>query len=242
MQRHSATRVLLVLCAATLVAPATATTLLFDFGNTGQQTLIAGWNNLTYPDPNPAPGLASVVDSTGAVVPGVTLEFTDQFFINGPPSQLGSESPSGDAAAYPVSATDDYFFGHTGPFAGAADDPTGGFKLTGLAAGVPHNFTFMSSRTGVGDSRETAYEVVGANSASGLLEASNNNSNVLRLNGIVPDGAGEIAVTVSAGPNNNNGSRFYYINLMQVDVVPEPATGATLTLAVVAMAARRRVV
>ena len=228
------------LCALAIATPASATTMLFDFGNTGQQTLDTGWNNLTYPNPDPAPDLASVVDATGAVVPGVTLAFTDQFFINGPPSQLGTESPSGDAAAYPVSATDDYFFGHTGPFAGGPDNQTGGFKLTGLTQGVPHDFTFFSARVGVGDLRETAYSVTGANSDNGVLEAANNDSNVLTLSGILPDANGEIAVEVSAGPNNSNGLQFYYINLMQVDVVPEPSTGLLVASAGLLAVLRRR--
>lgn len=208
-----------------------ATTMLFDFGNSGQQTLISGWNNVTYPDPDPAPPVDPVVDSNDVVVPGVTLEIVDQFFINGPPSQLGTESPSGDAAVYPVSATDDYFFGHTGAFAGGPDNQTGGFKLTGLNPSLAYDFTFMSSRTGVNDFRETAYSVAGANSDSGLLEAANNDSNVLNINGIMPDGNNEIYVEVSAGPNNTNGNSFYYINLMQVSFVPEPTTGILLALA-----------
>lgn len=233
---------LTVVLLSALATPSHAATMLFDFGNAAQQSP-NGWNNVLYPNPDPAPPLFAVFDSTGAIVPGVTFEVTDQFFINGPPSQLGTESPSGDAAAYPVSATDDYFFGHTGAFAGGEDNQTGAFKLTGLDQSATYDFTFMSSRTGVNDSRETAYVVAGANSANGLLEASNNDSNVLKLTGITPDGAGEIEVTVSAGPNNTNGNGFYYVNLMQVDTggrVPEPASLALL-VAGAAGCARRRV-
>ena len=224
---------LALLCVLAAATPAGAATMLFDFGNTAQQTLTTGWNNVIYPNPDPAPPLFVVFDSTGAVVPGVTLEVVDQFFINGPPSQLGTENPSGDAAAYPVSATDDYFFGHTGAFAGGPENKTGGFKLTGLDQSLTYDFTFMSSRTGVNDLRETAYSVAGANSASGVLEAANNDSELLKLGGITPDANNEIYVEVSAGPNNSNGQSFYYINLMQVDAVnvPEPAAGLLLAAA-----------
>lgn len=231
-----------LLVVACVAAPVGAQTMLFDFGNTGQQTLIGGWNNVIYANPDPPPPIDPVVDNNGNVVAGVTLEVVDQFFINGPPSQLGTESPSGDAAAYPVSATDDYFFGHSGDFAGATDNPTGGFKLTGLNQSIVYDFTFFSSRTGVGDLRETAFAVTGANSGSGLLEPANNDSNVLSIDGIAPDGNGEIYVEVSAGPGNTNGNAFYYINLMEVNaVVPEPATiGLFATGLLLAVAARRR--
>lgn len=231
---------LALLCCFAVATPAAATTMLFDFGNTGQQTLDPGWNNVIYPNPDPAPPLFVVFDSNGNVVPGVTLEVVDQFFINGPPSQLGTESPAGDAAGFPVSATDDYFFGHTGGFAGGPDNQTGGIKLTGLNQAFPYDFTFMSSRTGVNDSRETAYSVVGANTDSGLLEAANNDSNVLNINGIMPDANGEIRVNVSAGPGNTNGLQFYYINLMQVSTIPEPATGLLFILAGTALAIGKR--
>lgn len=219
-----------------------ATTLLFDFGNGAQQTLDTGWNNVVYPNPDPAPPLFVVFESTGAVVPGVTLEVTDQFFINGPPSQLGTESPSGDAAVYPVSATDDYFFGHTGAFAGGEDNPSGGFKLTGLDPLLTYDFTFMSARNGVNDNRETEYLVTGSNSGNGLLDAANNDSNLLEILSISPDLNNEINVEVSAGGNNSNGLEFYYINLMQVDfqAVPEPTTALLIACGGMFFVARKR--
>lgn len=233
-------RSLVMLCALATASVAPAASMLFDFGHTGQQTLVSGWNNVIYPNPDPPPTLFAVFDSDNNIVPGVTLEFVDQFFINGAPSQLGTESPSGDAAGYPVSATDDYFFGHTGAFAGGEDNQTGGFKLTGLDPSQAYDFTFMSSRTGVNDSRETMYTVTGANSDSGLLEAANNDSNVLTLPGIFPDGSNEIYVQVEAGPNNTNGNEFYYINLMEVTpTIPEPAS-AVMALALLGAAATRR--
>ncbi|MEO1496103.1 MAG: hypothetical protein AAFV43_03025 [Planctomycetota bacterium] len=240
MKKHLGSLAAGVATLALAAAPVHATTLLFDFGNLGQTTPDVGWNNVTYPSPNPPPIVSPVVDSTGAVVPGVTLEVTDQFFINGQPSQLGSESPSGDAGVYPVSATDDYFFGHTGPFAGGPDASTAAFKLTGLDQSLAYDFTFFSARNGVGDLRETAYTVIGANSAGGLLEAANNDSEVLVLAGIVPDGNNEILVEVEAGPNNSNGLEFYYVNLMQVTTIPEPHTVGMLLVGSTVLAARRR--
>lgn len=206
-----------------LVAPASATTLLFDFGNTGRQT-VGNWNNVV-----PATTtLFALFDSDGNIYSTSTgqtsFEITDTFFQTGEPSQLGTESPSGDAAGYPVDATDDYFFGHVGPFAGADDNPYGEVKLSNLEPGLAYDFTFFASRTGVGDTREAIYTATGANSLNGTLNASNNDSEVLHLNGITPDGNNEIVIGAGVGPNNDNGNGFFYLGVIQVDVVPEPTS------------------
>jgi len=213
----------------------------FDFGNNARTTSDTGWNNVIHDSGAGSPTLFVVFDENGNAVPDVTFVETDEFFIVGQPSQGGSESPEGAAVGFPVDATDDYYFGHTGPFAGGDDNPTGGFKLTGLNQSQAYDFTFFSSRTGVNDNRETAYSVTGANVGGGALAASDNHSEVLSIPGIMPDANSEISVVVSAGPNNDNGNGFYYINLMQVRTIPEPATGLLFVLALgVATAQRRR--
>lgn len=212
------------LCIFALALPASANTFLIDFGRTDLQTN-PGWNNVV-----PATTtLFSLLDSTNTFT-AVGLEITDQFFQTGEPSQLGSEAPVGDAAGYPVSATDDYFFGHTTPFAGADPNPLGQLKLFNLDPSLRYNFTFFASRQIVTDTRDASYAVTGANSASGVLNASNNNSEVLRLNGIIPDGNNEIFVDVTPGPNNDNSNGFYYIGLLEVNSIPEPATLSLLSL------------
>ncbi len=226
------------LCALVLSAPASAATMLFDFGNTARQTP-GGWNNVV-----PATTtLFALFDSDGNIVPGdAGFEITDTFFQTGEPSQLGSEAPVGDAAAYPVSATDDYFFGHIGPFSGADDNQLGQFKLFNLDPMLSYDFTFFASRQVVADIRDAQYTVRGANSQSGVLNASNNNSEVIRFTGIIPDANNEIFVDVEPGPNNNNSNGFYYIGLMQVDsaVVPEPSTFSLFAIFLLGTVIRRK--
>jgi hypothetical protein len=51
-----------------------------------------------------------------------------------------------------------------------------------------------------------------------------------------------VAITVAAGPNNNNGSHFYYLGAMQVvsAAIPEPSTLGLASLAgMLALALRR---
>lgn len=213
---------------------ADANTLLFDFGRTDLQSN-PGWNNVV-----PATTtLFATFDSTNTLT-SVGFEITDTFFQTGEPSQLGSEAPAGDAAGYPVSATDDYFFGHTTPFAGADANPLGQFKLFNLDPTKTYNFTFFASRQTVSDTRDASYAVTGGNNGAGVLNASNNNTEVLRINGITADGNNEIFVDVTPGPNNDNSNGFYYIGLMQVDIVPEPASLSLLGAAGLTLLGRRR--
>ena len=214
-------------CALATACSVSAETLLFDFGNANQTSPespnVPAWNNILRPADGGVPPL--LVDSQGNNTT-VGLVFTDDFFINGPPSQLGSESPSGDAAAFPVSATDDYLFGHTGAFAGEADNSLSSFTLFGLDAGSLYDFTFFSARNGVGDNRDTAYEVTGLTSGSGVAPTSNNDTEVLVISNISPTLGGSIDISVSAAPSNNQTNQFYYMNVMQIDVreIPEPSS------------------
>ncbi len=231
MNRMTVVFLVAVSCCAAAVS---AETLLFDFGRTDLQTN-PGWNNVV-----PATTtLFATFDSNNNLTP-IGFEITDTFFQTGEPSQLGSEAPSGDAAGYPVSATDDYFFGHTTPFAGADPNPLGQFKLFNLDPALTYDFTFFASRTGVNDTRDAMYAVAGANSGSAILNASNNNSEVVRVLSIAPDANNEIYVDVTPGPNNDNSNGFYYIGLVQVDAVPEPASLGLLAAAVVILVVRRR--
>lgn len=221
---------LVACCAALIVSPAAANPMQFDFGRTTLQSPFNpgtdGWNNIV-----PATtDLFAVFDSSGAVVPGVSLSITDTFFQTGEPSTSGSEAPTGDAAGYPVSATDDYFFGHVTSFAGAEPNPYGEVTLRGLDPTTAYDFTFFASRQTVTDNRETEYIVTGANNASAVLAVSNNNDTVVTIPGIVPNGNNEIVVGVQGGPNNDNGVGFFYIGLMEVTAIPEPASAAFVVI------------
>ena len=184
-------------------------TLYFDFGDIGQQTS-GNYNNVTHlQEP-----VANAIDNTG-IGTGITLTVTDAFWPGSNTS--GTTSPTGDAALFNAQATRDNLFGSTVDFGGFTE-PTGGFTLGGLSTtpGVTYSFTFFAARLGVGDNRETAYAVAGATSATAYLDASNNQSAVTAVSDIAADANGEITVTVSPGPNNNNSSGFYYLGAMQI--------------------------
>ncbi|MDD4777036.1 MAG: DUF4886 domain-containing protein [Fermentimonas sp.] len=92
------------------------------------------------------------------------------------------------------------------------DRPRSGFTLYRLDPAKEYQFVFFGSRNGVTDNRETKYEAIGKNRGEALLNSSNNNSNVVVVSGIQPTPDGIVDIRVSAGPNNNNGDRFYYLN------------------------------
>lgn len=229
----------LIIASTALAASTQGATVLFDFGSVDYQTTETGWNNVTYATGSPAAGLTTIVDSTGATLNGISLVFTDQFYTKTQPSLLGTDSPTGDAAALPATATEDFFLGHTGTFNDEASNPTGAFKLTGLDANQTYSFTFFASRVGVFDNRETSYTVTGDNSATGLLQATGNSSDVLTLSGITPDINNEILIDVAAGSNNNSSRTYYYINSLEVEIVPEPTSMALLGLGGLLLTTRR---
>lgn len=94
------------------------------------------------------------------------------------------------------------------------DNPESQVTLYRLNPSQLYQFHFFGSRNGVSDNRETTYTVRGLNEGSGSLNASNNNSEVVTVNGIQPYPDGTVDVVVTAGPNNNNGDKYYYINAM----------------------------
>ncbi|MDB6070456.1 MAG: hypothetical protein JWL81_1627 [Verrucomicrobiales bacterium] len=233
-------------CAATLLlasalTPATAQTLLFDFG--GGNTTIKGpspddplnaWNNIgtaigTAVPGTPAAQLNAAV-TTGNVATGVNLIMLSRF--NG-----SNENGTQVATVYPLDATRDSLFGNTETFsAGANFFPS--FKLTGLTPGDNHNLTFYASRAGVSDSRETLYTVDGAITSTTTLEPANNVNTTTTVSGIKPNAAGEFTITMGPGPNNTNGNHFTYLGVLKVEVVPpqqpvvfsqEPADTTVLT-------------
>ncbi len=228
--------VLASVCLASICGTASADVLFLDFGRTDLQSDPLRFNNFV-------PGvsmIANAIDENGDFT-GMTIEIVDPFFNTGEPSSLGTGSPGGAAAQFGVPATDDYFFGHTTPFAGADPNPLGIVEFRNLAANGVYTFTIFASRTVVNDIRDAEYALTGGNSASGVLNASNNDSNVLVLAGLIADGAGTISLSVSPGPNNDNGNGFFYLGAIRIDAVPAPGAAALLGMAGVALGRRRRV-
>lgn len=137
---------------------------------------------------------------------GFAMSVTDRF--NGD----NNSGTTSNTFGLPVAFTQDAFWGNKG-------NPTSGFTLYRLNSTQKYDLIFYGSRRDVADNRETKYVVKGTNEGSGMLNASNNDSKITIVSGIQPTPDGILDIIISAGPNNNNGDGYYYIN--SLIIVPE---------------------
>ncbi len=202
---------------------ASAAVIQIDFGTT--QT--AGWNNVT--SVMSGVTIANLTD-TETQLTGIRLEVTDRF--NG----VNSSGTSSTTSGFPQNATRDSFYStaagvNFGSY--TEDDGNSTIVFSGLDANSTYSFRFYASRVGsdVTDNRETRYEVIGTTTNVVFLDAAKNITNSVVTSAISADAQGKITLNVSAGPNNTNGSGFYYLGFVEitsVSTIPEPATYASL--------------
>jgi len=182
--------------------------ILIDFGSDTNPTT-GNWNNVTdHQSANQA-----LIDDQGAST-GITLKVTDPFY-NGF-NTSGTASPTGDASIFPSTATADNFFGHGLAWGSTPANPEGIIELSGLNSAKYYSFTIFASRTGVTDNRETKYTLTGVTPKTGNLNPSNNATNVLHIDSIMPDNSGKITIKCEAGPNNDNANKFYFLGAMKI--------------------------
>jgi hypothetical protein len=229
--------------AAALPSLSAAQVFLIDFGGPNLTSTGASpndpantWNNIptgvTLTDTGLHSGLVTV-DNTGTTV---GIQMTRRF--NGV-----NENGTQVSTVYAANATRDSLYGNTGAFNNLSNIfPE--FKLTNLDAGSVYSLSFYASRTGVGDNRETQYDIAGATTTVAFLNAANNVDTVATVAGLAPDASNEITISITPGPNNTNaGTQFTYLGVLRIEAqpIPEPAT-ATLALAGLLFFVRRRCV
>lgn len=231
--------------ASAIVACITATagaemTFNFDFGyqptDQNGDYFTPGWNNIDYF----TSFYVGLVDDQGVNHSGMALEW-EGFYDSGSNS-LGSENPSGDAASFPVSATDDFLFGHDDGWAGRDGESFITMTFFGLdtSGDVFYDFGFFGSRQPVGDIRSAIFTATGTNAGSTVNNASNNDDTVSYINGIFAAADGTITVTIEKDVTNDNGSGFFYLNAATLVARPVPAPGAAAVLAAAGLVAARR--
>ena len=198
-------------------------TLLFDFGSSGTPTATGeapddpanAWNNVTEAVGASAAGeLLGLVNTQGAAT-AIGFQIVSPFSPGGPNGNGTLAS-----ALFAQNATRDSLYGHTEAWGGATDVYPS-FKLIGLDPNRVYNLTFYASRTGVSDVRETGYTVAGATTAYVALDSANNVDATAHMMGAIPDGTGEITVSMAPTAANNNGYHFTYLGVMVVEEIPE---------------------
>lgn len=224
-----------------MAASAGATTILIDFGSDANTTPTTGgqsWNNVTSAIGTVVPSvgntsLADLVSTTGSGT-GISLTMVSRF------GGANTNGTTTGPASYPSSATSDSLYGNTENFTGAGANNFPSFRLAGLVVGQTYDFTFFASRISVGDNRETRYTIAGATSGSVTLNPSNNNTNTVPFS-VTPNASGEILISIAPGANNNNtANHFTYLNVLEINTVPEPGSLALAGLGGLLMLRRRR--
>ena len=212
---------------ALLAVPASAVTVKFDVGrdDTAGNINAILWN---------AQDVADAVDTSGAST-GISLTVTSASGFNeAGPNDSGTATPGAPASGFfDGETTNDALFGHTSNFNVGAPRDLVVYAIAGLAANTDYDYTFYASRGTVGDVRETSYDVDGN---VDLLDAGNNVDNIAQLLSVTSSATGTATLTIAPGPNNTNGSGFFYLGGMQINTtVPEPTSLLLASFAGLAM-------
>ncbi len=189
-----------------VVVTTPADTFLVDFG-----TVLSPlpWNNVTDARKD---STYALMDEEGRMT-AVKLTLVDSFNnVN----TNGTQMPA-PALGLPNTATGDSFFGNTTPFGGQVQ-PTGGVELSGLNPDLTYSVRLFGSRAAT-DNREAKYLVTGATKDSTFVDGASNTDRIGEVS-LKPTSSGTIRVIASAGPNNSNGSKFYYLGAMTVSTDP----------------------
>ena len=167
------------------------------------------WNNVQVAVATSDTGLMSSLVTTQNLVTPIGLQMVARFNGVNENGTLDTNAP------FATDATRDSLFGNTELFGGFTNIfPI--FKLTGLNPARSYSLGFYASRTGVGDVRQTLYTVTGAATSTTTLDVANNVTNIATVTGVTPNASGEITISLTPGPLNNNGNHFTYLGVLRL--------------------------
>ena len=161
------------------------------------------WNNLSTP-PTQQPTYSGLTDAQGQASP-ITVQSLTNWSSYGGGTSIGITGM--ESGIYPANVMKNFFFTDQGS--------TEQLKFKGLPGGYTYRFTFFASRNSGGD-RTTTYKI-GTQQVS--LNAANNTSNTVTLDGIQPDASGELLLSLIT-PSS---SLFGYLNSIILEAY-EPGT------------------
>ncbi len=198
----------------TLPASPENSPIFIDFGSNDPAFMTKGnWNNAT----NHQAEDMKLIDEAGNAT-GIRSQVTDQFY-NGY-NKTGATATTGDAAIFVQNATSDNFFCNGAVWGTTPANPLGIITFSGLNASKQYSFTVFGSRMSVADQREGKYTFTGLGDAkSGVLNATNNTTNVLKIENVTPSATGEIELKCEAGPGNNGNEKFFFLGALKIQPV-----------------------
>lgn len=238
------------------ITAASASTILIDFGSdaAAERTVAPDalgriWNNVFHNNATQAGGhdlnLSTGADSgINMIVTNPPTGVTNPTgFSTVGPNTAGTSSPTGNALTknWPDTATKDTLYGHTGEWSGQAPVEIIRLVLSNLNPSEQYTFDLFASRMSVSDNREALYTITGANSGTASLDAGNNTADYVTIAGIIPDANNQILIDISKGTFNTNSPQgFFYLGILEINAVPEPAALSLLGLGGLGLLRRRR--
>ncbi|MDP3850713.1 MAG: hypothetical protein Q8Q59_09435 [Luteolibacter sp.] len=169
-------------------------------------------NNLTDSAMNSS--IAGLKDNAGATT-GISLRITDAFHSitnlnNGRSTLAGAAATAGFTAAM----SQDYFLLNNEPFGGESTHEAA-VRFSGLVAGQSYRLSVYSSRDDLVGPRLLGVTLQGATTEAGMIEGTNNNSNVLELTSVATSGA-----TLDCYFEAITGSKYAHINALRLTPLP----------------------
>lgn len=176
--------------------------------NLGNSTVPENWNGLT----GFTSGSSVSLKNAKGNYTGITATVIDRF--NGQNND-GAKTTATDMNM-PESVSGNSFFGNAKASFGGMIIQKSTIKIKGLNKNEKYNFCYFGSRMNVNDNRDTKFITTGKNEVVTSLNTSNNTNKIACAEGVQPNDAGEIIITVTIGDNNTNGTGFYYLGAMRI--------------------------
>lgn len=181
------------------------------FVDVAQAVPVFGWNGLTSPEANTA--ISYLRNKEGAVTPaGLTI--TERF------NNVNMDGVKNTTTVFnmPASVSGNSYFGNSKALFGDLLIKQSVIKISNLNPSKNYSICYFGSRGGTNETRQTKYTAKGQNEVVAYLLTGNNASDIGCTDGVKPDAEGNIYITITAGENNDNGTGFYYLNAMRIQL------------------------